>query len=64
MKDLIIKVLLTMLCFYIVGAFGNASFDVTTWNHDARALLAIYMGAGIIGIVIYHCLQGNSKNKT
>lgn len=35
---------------FLLAAFANASFEITQWTSDARAITALLMGAcGVIG---------------
>lgn len=61
MKDLCLKLLQTMVCFYIVGVFCSASFDMSTWPQAGRALLGIYMGIVLAVITLLHYLNGPTK---
>lgn len=47
MKRLIIGILCSALAFalfYFLGAFAQASFDISKWSADARIIVAVFGG--------------------
>ena len=53
MKKLLISIGVTVALFliaYLLGAFANASFDMTTWEPTGRAFIAFFLATILIAV--------------
>lgn len=65
MKTLITSTLsgiLSFLIFYLLGAFVQASFDISIWSIDARILVGILGGSISIIIMLAIIIHEITKN--
>lgn len=44
----VVGALFGALVIYLLGAFANASFDISVWSDTARGMVALYMVFGIV----------------
>ena len=59
-KDLVIATLMgafVFALFYLIGAFSQVSFDVSTWNEIAQSMVSV-MG-GVFGLAVVFGIFGN-----
>lgn len=51
-----IVVIIPCLFLYLLGAFANATFDITLWSNEARSIIAIFMFFAVICMIMVYSL--------
>jgi len=63
MKQLFTSILngvLLFAAFYLIGAFVNSNFNISTWSLEARALVGVAGGLlSIVLIIVSYDIQKN-----